>query len=853
MSLIDQALHGYDGGHRELFRSAELRPEEGHQLELLSDLAGYPEGPDFRPYLTGYPLGRFYVVARTWPDLAAERSGTVWTHSLLIPRGDMGERRDLAALLPLHVRPSHPLHRARWTVPVQAPALASIPAEPPFEKARTHLVAAWFEETRRPFVWADGDSAEAALLWLWRLLPAEARANLTFCTGVMQARYQRDTLFAWQGIDERMLRYFGEPLRAARVVDPQRPAPALTIAAGLNGAEPETAQELWTRARQRGFDLSRVPATAILRYDRLRAESASASLLGCLDLLRAFGGCAEEAEEVLREWISLAPREGEPELLLDRVSEILVRDPAVLAPSVAEELVDWLDEALSSTALHTRPERARALYERAGSLRPSITRALLLGAHATDTGTITSLLEAFPELASVMLDRLDRGRRRQLAGRLVATERARGDSPSRTLLLQIAEARDDFELLAELAEPADLAPLDVLVRIHERAPDGRAAARILGLYPAEVVYEWSMGARVARLPLDGPLRPLVLDRLKEAPHLASRLGASEMTPHDSLALAAQWGFPALEVGLGDSAGQRVWRWLQEAKDGPVDLCREALDSLDSLALLQSTDPTSHSWAGAVWAPLARERVADAVIHLSLDSQSRGSMDEVWETSPLARVALASAPWRSFRKVGAAEVPAALSFLMGPICTDFRRNRGGGALKDLLTEFSVRPPPEPSASAEAWTNTLAVLPSDASASLATVLLERCLACPSRGAGTFAAHLFTIVHPILLEKERHGLIERAFEAIQRMADASEPWNKGKQLRKPFAAAWATAGWEPEVIYLAAGESTETFAWLLDAVVDQRASRMRLAELGSVRVEVNRRWFEWRELALRRSRGV
>ena len=57
-------------------------------VNRLSDLTGrLRPGELFDPYLTAYPLPRrgYYVVARTFQDLDAPRSGCVLTRSLLVP------------------------------------------------------------------------------------------------------------------------------------------------------------------------------------------------------------------------------------------------------------------------------------------------------------------------------------------------------------------------------------------------------------------------------------------------------------------------------------------------------------------------------------------------------------------------------------------------------------------------------------------------------------------------------------------------------------------------------------------------------------------------------------------------
>ncbi len=85
---VHQILHGYDGGHRRLAGSTRLLSEDGYLIDRISDLSGsLLDLKIFDPYFTGYPLPNkeYYALAKTWPDLNAKRSGTVLTHTLLIP------------------------------------------------------------------------------------------------------------------------------------------------------------------------------------------------------------------------------------------------------------------------------------------------------------------------------------------------------------------------------------------------------------------------------------------------------------------------------------------------------------------------------------------------------------------------------------------------------------------------------------------------------------------------------------------------------------------------------------------------------------------------------------------------
>ena len=85
---IEKQVHGYRRGHQLLAGTVTLAERDRDAVGRLSDLEGpLRPGELFDPYLTAYPLPsqEYYVIARTFQDLEAERSGCVLTNSVLIP------------------------------------------------------------------------------------------------------------------------------------------------------------------------------------------------------------------------------------------------------------------------------------------------------------------------------------------------------------------------------------------------------------------------------------------------------------------------------------------------------------------------------------------------------------------------------------------------------------------------------------------------------------------------------------------------------------------------------------------------------------------------------------------------
>lgn len=104
---IDQALHGYGRGHRQLASSIELDDQSRAEMLVLSDLLVSAAVDRGKSYLTAYPLkaASRYVLARTWAAGKEFRPGSVWTHSLLLDYQTLVLLPDLVRLNPLFRQP----------------------------------------------------------------------------------------------------------------------------------------------------------------------------------------------------------------------------------------------------------------------------------------------------------------------------------------------------------------------------------------------------------------------------------------------------------------------------------------------------------------------------------------------------------------------------------------------------------------------------------------------------------------------------------------------------------------------------------------------------------------------------
>jgi hypothetical protein len=97
---IDQTLHGYDRGHKEIASSLRLDEQARATMLIYSDLHAEVEPGSKGGYLTCYPLptASRHVLARTWSAGAGYRPGSVWTQSLQIDYQAIALVSDLTVL-----------------------------------------------------------------------------------------------------------------------------------------------------------------------------------------------------------------------------------------------------------------------------------------------------------------------------------------------------------------------------------------------------------------------------------------------------------------------------------------------------------------------------------------------------------------------------------------------------------------------------------------------------------------------------------------------------------------------------------------------------------------------------------
>lgn len=183
---LQQILHGYADGHRQLAASTQLKSRDAKLMLVLSDLSGPGASIDAGGYLTGYPLSesKMYAIARTWPAPEMPRPGCVWTHTLLIDFADLATLADASLILPLFRRPTG-ADTSDYGQSLEAPlSLQSrdmpIEAEP---YARRLIVALYSRPSNRVIASRPvGIDADMIVTGMWSQQWPRLRRAFRFCT-----------------------------------------------------------------------------------------------------------------------------------------------------------------------------------------------------------------------------------------------------------------------------------------------------------------------------------------------------------------------------------------------------------------------------------------------------------------------------------------------------------------------------------------------------------------------------------------------------------------------------------------------------------------------------------------------
>lgn len=307
-TVVYEQLHGYRKGHELLSASVRLDGPDQDLVNRLSDLTGrLRPGELFDPYLTAYPLPSraFYVVARTFQDLEARRSGCVLTRSLFVCMDAWVELKSVELLRPMLVG----VQRGEEAVARSTAREVDRSLKPVADKRVVELVHALFFEDVRPVVVFDAPEAELIATRLLEALSPSLRSGFSLCTFALGPRRlgdrDFDLLFGPLAVRSRFsdggFRRIG--VRGSLLRSEFHRLAAPTATRMFVSEEPSLVAPNVLAIFDKHELSDRAGVRIVLRWEELaaRAKTTPTAVLGMLDILNVRGGPGSE------EWDRLLP------------------------------------------------------------------------------------------------------------------------------------------------------------------------------------------------------------------------------------------------------------------------------------------------------------------------------------------------------------------------------------------------------------------------------------------------------------------------------------------------------------------------------------------------------------------
>lgn len=288
--LLEQQWHGYRRGHQLLASTIQLQSQDQELVDKLSDGSGAPRpGERFAPYFTVYPLpsGQHHVVARTWQDLEAPRSGAVFTRSLFVPSEVWRSMRALRSIFDA---------LADREITSEAASIVAVSSEwpPSFDPNLAELTEVLFLERAGAIAAFGVLGAEDITGRLLEALWPSRRATMAVCTYALGPRSLSDRdfdlVFAPETARPRFAKWEGRRIGSAKKVTSPRHPWTLRIADRIFHDPEPRLQDLdevgALEANARG-DSSALRLA--LRWEDLKQSASSSpnSILGMLDVLKS--------------------------------------------------------------------------------------------------------------------------------------------------------------------------------------------------------------------------------------------------------------------------------------------------------------------------------------------------------------------------------------------------------------------------------------------------------------------------------------------------------------------------------------------------------------------------------------
>lgn len=201
MISVNQTLHGYAMGHKMLATSCDWTLDERKKLDVLSDLNGQCNAQDFKDYYTGYPItgGKQYVIAKTWYAAEMERSGCVWTHSIILSIEQISQIQSISELLQLFVRPlKNDFNNYKQVLQLKAESL-DFSSRIDKELLKYYIYTIYGSSKSKLVYFEENEQEDAeTFLTCLRFMPKELLKEFSFCTMSYEMRTYEGFDFSYQ-------------------------------------------------------------------------------------------------------------------------------------------------------------------------------------------------------------------------------------------------------------------------------------------------------------------------------------------------------------------------------------------------------------------------------------------------------------------------------------------------------------------------------------------------------------------------------------------------------------------------------------------------------------------------------
>jgi hypothetical protein len=211
MVEVQQALFGYDHGHRLLSASRQLSATALRAILPLTDPPDLnPKGPN----VIGFPIPgeELFVLGRTWPAPELPRPGCVWTHLLIVAISDLPGISSVSALKYLWKRPDQRSDKSSFERSLVLEPSRNGQVATPFVALKKLLAALYGHPEKSIWFQYPMEDSDDLSLAVWEQQWPRLRADFRFCAGVKSPRFVGDMLFdlhlspnQWRGADEAFL------------------------------------------------------------------------------------------------------------------------------------------------------------------------------------------------------------------------------------------------------------------------------------------------------------------------------------------------------------------------------------------------------------------------------------------------------------------------------------------------------------------------------------------------------------------------------------------------------------------------------------------------------------------------